>query len=282
MLLLASTSDVLSLVTGEAATIDVQASYNDHNGAVVTPGRLNTAIASATTTAVVAAPGASVQRSLRGLRIRNTHATLSCRVTIRHTDGTTAVDVYSAMLVPSAILQYTDAAGFLCTPPCGPPVAMHLFAGFFPVDTEALKLVPWSIPMVPGTYVLDADILHQTVENSGAGMRLSFAHSGTVTTFVWDAEFVDTAASASAAQPDQNEIPPGGTLMCHFSSRAGSTTVRGMTLNVDTIAAALYLRVHGIIVCTVAGDLQVWFGTEVANYTAQLLPDSVITLTQVA
>jgi hypothetical protein len=277
VLLLVSTSDVLSLVTDVAATIDVQASYNDYNGTTVTPGRLNTAINTATTTTIVAAPGASVQRSVSGLRIRNTHATLSCRVTIRHTDGTTAVDVYSAWLPPGGVVQYTDRAGFLGEG--ARAVVSSVLLKNVHDDTAVLKLA-WSLPMVPGTYVVDADILYETIENSGLGVRISLAHSGTVTTFVWEWAGVDNAATSTNAQLDQSRVS--ASLMCHFSSRAGSATSRGTTVTADEQGAPLYLRVQGLLVCTVAGDLQVWFGTEDNLYSVQLRHGSAMSLTRVA
>jgi hypothetical protein len=62
MLLLTATTDKLQLVTGSAATVDVHASYVDASQAnppVVqgdTMGRQNTAITTAATTDIVAAP----------------------------------------------------------------------------------------------------------------------------------------------------------------------------------------------------------------------------------
>ena len=72
MLILASTSDIVRVVTAQAAQIEVHASYVDWNGSAVTPGRTNTPhITTATTTTVVAAPGASVQRNVKHLNITN-------------------------------------------------------------------------------------------------------------------------------------------------------------------------------------------------------------------
>jgi len=42
MLILASTSDLIRVVTGSAAQIEVHASWVDLNGTTVTPGRTNT------------------------------------------------------------------------------------------------------------------------------------------------------------------------------------------------------------------------------------------------
>ena len=74
MILLSGASDVLRLVTTSTANLDVVAGYADHASAVVSPGRSLTTISSAATTTVVAAPGASTQRTVRFLTIRNRHA----------------------------------------------------------------------------------------------------------------------------------------------------------------------------------------------------------------
>ena len=112
MILLTSTSDLLRVVTSSTATIDVHASWVDLNGTTVTPGRTNTAINTATTTTVVASPASSTSRNVKTLSIRNTHATTSSIVTVRHTDGTTIVDLYSTTLGPGGVLHWSSEAGW--------------------------------------------------------------------------------------------------------------------------------------------------------------------------
>ena len=101
MLNLTSTSDIIRVVTSQAAQIEVHASYVDWNGSAITPGRTNTPhITTATTTTVVAAPGASVQRNVKHLNITNDHASASCAVTVEHFDGTTAIELMAFTLLP--------------------------------------------------------------------------------------------------------------------------------------------------------------------------------------
>jgi len=88
MLLLTSTSDLVQVVTAQAVTTDVHASWVDNAAGTITPGRTNTAISGATTTTVVASPGASTQRNLQTLVVRNKHASSSVTVTVQHFDGT--------------------------------------------------------------------------------------------------------------------------------------------------------------------------------------------------
>jgi hypothetical protein len=112
MLLLTSTSDKLQVVTTSTANVDVHASWVDNASGTITPGRTNTAIASATTTDVVASPGASTQRNVQTLVARNKHASTSNTVTVRHTDGTTTVELFSYTLGAGEQLQYVDGGGW--------------------------------------------------------------------------------------------------------------------------------------------------------------------------
>lgn len=100
MLLLTSTSDIIRIVTSAAGAIDVHASYMDNASGTITPGRTNTAsISTATTTTVVASPGASTQRNVKGLSISNEHASVTNGITVEHFDGTTAETVWKGTLL---------------------------------------------------------------------------------------------------------------------------------------------------------------------------------------
>ena len=100
MIILASTADLVRVVTSHAALVEVHASYVDLNGTTVTPGRLNTLISTAATTTVVASPGASTVRNIKHLNITNDHASQSCNVTVEHTDGTTVIELMAFTLLP--------------------------------------------------------------------------------------------------------------------------------------------------------------------------------------
>lgn len=105
MLLLTSTADLVRVITGAAADIEVHASWMDNAAGTITPGRTNTAsITTATTTTVVGSPAASTQRNLKHLNIRNNHASTSCNVDVDHTDGTTAEELIRATLLAGETL----------------------------------------------------------------------------------------------------------------------------------------------------------------------------------
>jgi hypothetical protein len=113
MLLLTSTSDLLTVVTGQAVTaIDVHASWVDYAAGTITPGRTNTpSITTATTTTVVASPASSTQRNIKTLNIRNRDAALPCDVTVKLSDGTNNLELIKITLAAGDTLSYSDELG---------------------------------------------------------------------------------------------------------------------------------------------------------------------------
>ncbi len=114
MIILASTSDILRVVTSSTANLDVHATWMEWQSAAAypTPGRTNTAISSATTTTIVAAPGASTFRTLKTVVLANRHASTSQTVTVQHFDGTTSAQLFSVTLPAGWSLQYNEGRGW--------------------------------------------------------------------------------------------------------------------------------------------------------------------------
>jgi hypothetical protein len=109
---LTGTSDLVQVTTSSAADIDVQASWVDQTTTAFTPGRTNTLITSATTTTVVGSPAGSTQRAVTSMKVRNAHAATANTVTIIHTDGTNAPEVWKGELLAGEAVQY-DGKVFL-------------------------------------------------------------------------------------------------------------------------------------------------------------------------
>jgi hypothetical protein len=127
MLLLTSTSDAIQIVTGQAVALDVHTSWADYASGTVTPGRTNTAITTATTTSVAGSPAASTQRNVKSLHLRNKDASLSVDVTVRHTDGTTIVELIKITLAAGDSLEYIEGVGFFKVPnPVNPPASNYI------------------------------------------------------------------------------------------------------------------------------------------------------------
>ncbi len=117
MIILTNTTDSLEVVTGAAATIDVQASWVDSptpiaSSSSVTPGRTNTAITTATTTTVVAAPASSTVRNIKEMTIRNKGASLNCDVTVQYDQNGTNFEMHKVTLRPGDLLEYIEGVGW--------------------------------------------------------------------------------------------------------------------------------------------------------------------------
>lgn len=108
MIVLASTTDILTMITSSTANIDVQANYVDYNGTTQVADSFNTAVAAAQTTTIVLSPAASTQRNVRHLTIRNKHATTSNTITIQHFDAATTVEKFKCTLLAGEVIQFND------------------------------------------------------------------------------------------------------------------------------------------------------------------------------
>jgi hypothetical protein len=106
--------DILSVVTGTGADVNVHVSYTDKAGQQpFIDGRLNTSITTNTTTTVLSGPtsGQSVVRHITALIIRNVDVT-SQTLTVKHNDGTTNVEVYKAVILAGGQIQWTEDSGW--------------------------------------------------------------------------------------------------------------------------------------------------------------------------
>lgn len=112
MLLLASTSDLLRVITSQAVATDVHCSWVDLSGSTVTPGRTNTLITTATTTTIVSSPASSTYRTVKTVAITNTHASTTQQCTVEHSDGTTVVELIDVLLQPGWSLHYDEGQGW--------------------------------------------------------------------------------------------------------------------------------------------------------------------------
>lgn len=100
MLLLTSTTDILTMITGSAGSIVYKVDYVDYNGTTIAPARTPNAaaVATATTTTICTSPAASTQRNVTRIIINNTHASVANLVTINHSDGTTVMALHDSTL----------------------------------------------------------------------------------------------------------------------------------------------------------------------------------------
>lgn len=110
MLNLTSITDIVRVITGAAADIEVYAAWVDNASGTITPGRTITpTIVTATTTTIVAAPGALTQRNVKLINITNNHATVSCFVDVEVFDGMNAAELRGVTLLPGENLTMLDS-----------------------------------------------------------------------------------------------------------------------------------------------------------------------------
>lgn len=114
MILLANT-DKIQLVTSAAATLDVYASWVDlkaDGSGDPALGRTPTAITTATTTDVVAAPASTFMRNVKEMTVRNKHASLTCDVTVMVDFSGTDYELFKGSLAPGETLEYIEGIGW--------------------------------------------------------------------------------------------------------------------------------------------------------------------------
>lgn len=112
MLILDGANDKVQLVTGDAADMEVQVSWMHNNAGTVTPGGDPMAsITTATTTDIVAAAGASQQRNVKNISIKNNHGSQSQTATVQETDGTNTVILWGPAEIAAGELLVFDETG---------------------------------------------------------------------------------------------------------------------------------------------------------------------------
>jgi peptidyl-tRNA hydrolase len=275
LLLLASTSDKVQIVTTTTADIDVHASFVDLSGSTVTPGRANTKIATGTTTDVVASPAASTVRNVKTLQIANVHASASNVVTIQHTDGTNVVQIESVTLLAGERIAYREGIGTRLIDAAGmektnTPVNIGqytigtLVSTYTNATTTASKVTGLDLSMGPGSWLFEY-FLRCRAATATNGPAFSVNHTGTVTALV--ASFISTSTNAADASGtiDQDITAAPGTV-AGVAQRAKSTAAALLfSTGFDTAAADNFIYGQGIVVVTVAGNLELYSRSEGAT-----------------
>lgn len=147
--------------------------------------------------------------------------------------------------------------------------------------TTATKVTGLDLgPLPAGTYQFQ-HFLRYTSSATTTGIKLDVNFTGTVTSFMWNWRWVDTgnvATATAAAAPDQDAIATTGHVVQGFASRAKGTAGRGVTASVDTANADMFVVIEGMMIVTVAGDLQLYHGSETAVATVMKAGSSVAVL----
>lgn len=144
MLNLDTTTALVKAVTSSTADLDAIASYVDYKAAdetFVSEGQ-NTAITTATTTTIVSSPTSGYVRNVKGINLRNKHASTANTVTVKQTDGTTEVEVFKATLAAGESMSMNDQGVWFVYDvnggvKTGSPAASDTTAGAIAIATQA-------------------------------------------------------------------------------------------------------------------------------------------------
>lgn len=267
MLLLASTSDLLRVITSAAITVDVHASWVDVNGSTVTPGRANTLISTATTTTVVASPASSTYRSVKTLTVRNRHATTAVDVTIIHSDGSNVPELIKVTLSAGDAIHYDEHAGF---------IVRDAFGRIKTIENQSTIAAVNAL----NTVVLTAD---QTNNNGTANTMqdvtgLSFSVTANERYWFYFCIFYTAAATTTGSRWSING-PASPTLLAYTSNYTLTATTQTVNYSsaYDAPAAsnASSLSV-GNIAC-IEGHIQPsGNGTVIARFASEVLSSAII------
>lgn len=263
MLLLASTSDLLRVVTSGAITTDVHASWVDLNGSTVTPGRTNTAITTATTTTVVASPGASTMRTVKTLCVRNKHASSAQTVTVLHSDGTTIVELVQAILSAGDALCYDEHAGF---------TVRDLYGR---VKSRSDGLVSASVNTI-NTVVLGSDVTNNNASANTIADVTALSFAVTAAEKYWFSFVIPYTAAATTTGSRWSITGPGSPTLLHYSSTytltSTSNTFNSATAydipaasSASSLTAGNIARIEGFIVPSSNGTVIARFASEVSS-----------------
>lgn len=130
--------------------------------------------------------------------------------------------------------------------------------------TTPTEVVGLTYPVGVGVWNFQYTIIYQAAANT-TGVRFSVNCDGTTTAFVANVYYVDTNASIAGGNVDQDVTTTG--LVGAFSARAPSVAGWGTTITQDTAAENCLMQITGQMVVSVAGNIELWHGSEVAAET---------------
>lgn len=143
--------------------------------------------------------------------------------------------------------------------------------------TNAVVMTTTALPV--GTYVYKYVILAQSAATTTAH-KFAVNFTGTQTKHVYSLFFPSAGVTAATGSISQAVNVTTGNVWAHESTRTNNTTL-GPGTDVDTINADIRYVIEGVLVVTVAGDLQLLHGSEVAAST-QVMANTSLVLERIA
>ena len=178
------------------------------------------------------------------------------------------------------ILKWATAGGWGCAADAGGgDTTKYLSANQTISSTTMAKVTGLDTTIAAGTWAFRYIAIYQSTATATA-VKFGVNFSGTQTKFVTEATGGENTTSASTGAVDQVHAAFG--LRSGGASRAPSaTTVIFGPTSVDTANANMMAIINGIIVVTVSGDLQLYFGSEATGSTQTIMANSSLILSPI-
>jgi hypothetical protein len=232
-MLLASTTDKLSLITDQAGDIDVVVTYIDRNqstGAVGAANRQLTAITTATTTDILAAPAATTDRKVESITIRNAHASTSNDVLVQYNANGTLYEMGAARLYPTEMLQWSEQDGFTHMRRSVRPVFESRLSPETSNTTQVVTGNSRNISFVANANVNIRDSLAGAVTRVLSSFGMSFHTAAVSTTGIAIGMVAAGIGFSSSGQPKIQAVSNNDNN-CGLSSNGGATSVDQLAAN---------------------------------------------------
>ncbi len=291
MILLASTTDLLRLITSAAVATDVYVSWVDLDKALdpdeAVPGRNLVNITTAATTTLVPSPGAgTTYRGVKTLTVVNVHATTAQAISLVLTNGTITVELASVTLAAGWSLVYDEGRGLRVLDSQGREVVNQL-AGGSPAAVAEINLVVLASPVTNNNATANtiADVTGLSFPvNAGETYRFHamvwYTAAATTTGSRWSingpASPTRLSYRSQYSLTATTETVNSGLSAYDLPAAANATSVQANGATVANLAI-----IEGIITPSAAGNVVIRFASEVASSAIVALAGSKIEWTRV-
>jgi hypothetical protein len=126
------------------------------------------------------------------------------------------------------------------------------------LSTAMVKISGIDVVIDAGTYIFEYYIRAQFAHVTQS-IKFAVNHTGTTTSFPYFFQYPCAVSTTSSGSMSQSQNTPAGRVWCSHSTRTKNTTL-GPGTNVDTINADILFKVFGMVIVTVTGTLELYFG----------------------
>ena len=141
------------------------------------------------------------------------------------------------------------------------------------------KSTDLDMPLEPGSYAFKYTLRCRS-SDAGTGFAFNVNFSGTQTALNYWWQWCDLSSTAATGATQQSDSTVGQVRGMYASRIARTTAAFGVTISVDTANADTLIIVEGIVEVTVAGNLELYFGSEAAVGTQSIMVGSGVSVTR--